>query len=134
MFHVTIHVMETVLKNFIEDWNQHHIPGPGGGIPNTLAIERNNATHLLSSDIPSTSQMVALHEQSGNRLCRDGAYGHDPLLCHPQLQSLQERDHATMFPDMGVVFQNILHDDAELFRSCVYHFIHLTNSLAQLVE
>lgn len=131
--HVTMRVMESALKNLVRAWNMHHIPGPQEGIPNALAMER-NVTRVLRSDVLSTSHMIALHEQNGNHLCRDGAYGHDPLFGHPHLQSLHERDYTTIFSDAGVVFQNIMHNDAQLFKRCVHNFIHLTNCFARLVE
>ncbi len=132
--YITIRVMEYALRNFIQAWNMHRIPGQGGGIPNILALENNQVSRVCLSDIPSTWQMVTLHEQNGSRLCRNTGYGHDPLQGHTQLQSLRERDHAARFPNMEVVFQDLLHNNALLFRNCVQHYIHITNAFSQLLE
>ena len=89
---------------FISAWNCHRIPGPKGGIPNTLALQNNRVTRLVTSSVPSTLQLIQLHEQGGNRLCRDATYGFDPLNGHPQLQELRERDLFILFPDLTVLF------------------------------
>ena len=47
---------------------------------------------------------------------------------------LRERDIVTLFPDMNVVFSDVLHNDGELFKRCIHHFITLTNDFALLVS
>ena len=131
---VTIRVMHDAIHTFISAWNCHRIPGPEGGIPNTLALQNNRVTRLVTSSVPSTLQLIQLHEQGGNRLCRDATYGFDPLNGHPQLQELRERDLFILFPDLTVLFQDVLHNDAQLFKSCIYHFIFLTNNFALLIS
>ena len=83
-FWVTIHVMNNAVLSFVRAWNCHRIPGAGGGVPNTLAGRNNRITRLVS--VPSTSHMLQLHKTDGSHLCREVAYGSDPLTGHEQLQ------------------------------------------------
>ena len=83
---VTIRVMHDAIHTFIRAWNCHRIPGPEGGIPNTLA-QNSHVNRLIPTAVPSTPQLIQYHEQDGrSRLCRDATYGYDPLNGHPQLQ------------------------------------------------
>ena len=86
---VTIKVIEVL--TFVHAWNSHRIPGPQGGIPNVLALHR-NITVLPSTSVPSTPQIIAVHESNGRRLSRTFVYGSDPLCNHLELQALRERD------------------------------------------
>lgn len=130
---VTIRVMEGAIKNFIHAWNCHRIPGPQGGIPNTLAEQNNHVTHLLPHLVPSTPEAIALHEADASRLNRDSSYGHDPLVGHPHLQVLREQDLYALYPDMNVLFENVLHGNSYLFKSYILYFLYLTNNFARLV-
>lgn len=131
---VTIRVMEDPIKCFIQSWNNHRIPGAEGGVPNILAINNNYVTHLSPSVIPSTAHIVDLHEEnmSESQLCRDATYGHDPLSGHTELQELRERDILTLFPDFSVIFQDVIHGDAHLFRMCIHQFITITENFVTL--
>ena len=129
---VTIRVMQSGIERFVAAWNSHRIPGPEGGIPNELASRNSRVTQLNPSYILSTSDMVQFHEQQKSALSRDTAYGSDPLTGHPELQQLRERGLNLLFPDMDIVFQGVLHGDAQLFENCLCYFIHLTNSFASL--
>ena len=124
-------VMENAIKTFICAWNSHRIPGPRGGVPNELASQHSHVSPLPYNSIPSTTQMIGLHEAGGRRLCRNVSYGHDPLHGQQQLQLLRERDIFSMF-DMNIVFQSVLHGNGELFKRCIHRFIFLTNNLSEL--
>ena len=130
---VTIKVIEVALRTFIQAWNSHRIPGPEGGVPNTLALHT-GITTLQPHCIPSTSQMIAVHESGGRRLSHTPAYGYDPLCNHPQLQIICERDFSELFPNMAVVFESVLHNNGSLMRECIHHFIHITKSFSMLLD
>lgn len=129
---VTIRVMDNAIQTFIQSWNHHRIPGPEGGIPNVLASQNNQVTQLHSTLIPSTADIMQIHEQSGNILQRDASYGQDPLNGYPHLQELRERDFVAAFPDFGDIFTNILHHDASMFKTAIHQFIVLTENFATL--
>ena len=76
---VTIHVMQNPISNFIQSWNNHRIPGRRGGIPCNLASQDNRVTSLSVISVPSTADIVQLHEQNGNQLRRESTFGSDPL-------------------------------------------------------
>lgn len=89
---VTIHIMENAVKDFIQAWNSHRIPGPSGGLPNILAKPK-FVTCIRRQ--PTTSSCIQIHEQNSNthhNLSRNAAFGIDPSLEYPKLQSLRERD------------------------------------------
>ena len=131
---VTITVMKDPVNMFIQAWNNHRIPGCSGGIPNTLASQANQVTPLISSSIPSTVDIIQIHEQdSGNQLCRDPEFGRDPLQGLVELQQLRQRDFIALYPDFRVVFHNILHSNGFLFRRCIQDYIRLTKDFAALV-
>lgn len=92
---VTIKVIEVAFQTFVQAWNSHRIPGPQGGIPNTQALHSNIT--MTSNSVPSTSQIITLHESGGRRLSRTAAYGFDPLCNHSELQAIRERDFLINF-------------------------------------
>lgn len=116
---VTIHVMQDAINTFIQSWNNHRIPGRRGGIPCNLASQANRICPLSLIAIPSTIDIVQLHEQDGNQLRRDATYGSDPLNGYTQLQELRKRDLSMQFPDFRLIFQDILHNNGYLFRICI---------------
>ena len=131
---VTISIMTNAIRSFIQAWNCHRIPGPEGGVPNTLAAQRNHITPLSSNIVPSTQHMVGIHEEDGLRLQRDASYGTDPLCGNIQLQQLRERDFFAVCPDLDAVFQDILHGQGHLFRVSINHFLSLTNQFSLLLS
>lgn len=64
-----VRVMKNALP--IQAWNNHHIPGPEGGVPNTLAAQNTRITHLTPHNVPSTQIIVQHHETGGLHLRRD---------------------------------------------------------------
>ena len=130
---VTIKVIEVAIQTFVQAWNSHRIPGPRGGIPNTLALD-SNITIMASNSVPSTSQIITLHESGGRRLSRTAAYGSDPLCNHPELQAIRERDFFDQFPNMNSVFESVLHHNGSLLRHCIQDFIRLTKSFSMLLQ
>ena len=53
--------------------------------------------------IPSTAEVIHIHENDGHKLCRNYSYGRDPLSGRTQLQELRERDFFALFRDFRVV-------------------------------
>ena len=131
---VSIMVISESVANFISAWNSHRIPGRNGGIPNVLARSASEATQLNPIDVPSTNEAVASHEESsGNRLTRVSCFGRDPLSEHPNLQKLRDRDFNCQYPDMQLIFQNIVHGNAHLFKSAIAYHIQLTHNFSSLL-
>ena len=129
---LTLRLIECPIWSFIQAWNYHRIPGPQGGIPNTLA-QNSRITPLHTSLVPSISQAIVLHERSGSCVSTNSIYGYDPLVGHLHLQALRERDLLAAFPDMSVLFEGVLHGNAYLFKSCVWYFQQLTFNFSQLM-
>ena len=126
--HVSIMVIAEAIKSFISSWNFHRIPGRNGGIPTELASRSNRVTQLSSSQVLSTSEAIAYHEQrTSNRLSRVSCLGRDPLCEHENLQRLRDRDFHAQYPEMQRVFQEILHGKPHLFKSAIAYFIQLTH-------
>ena len=73
---VAMRVMNTAIQAFVQAWNYHR---PEGGVPNTLSAQNNHVAPLPSYVLPSTQEMVQIHERDGLRLQRDASYGTDPL-------------------------------------------------------
>ena len=125
--------MRKPIEDFVQAWNCHRIPGTRGGVPNNLA-RNSSVTHLPHNIDLSTSYMLQQHESHGSHLRRVSSFGTDPLRNHPRLQELRERDFALSWPDMNVVFQDVLHNHAEMFKNCISHFLILTNRFAVLLS
>jgi len=124
---VTMWVMRAAIVQFIQAWNCHRIPGPNGGVPNTLAC--NSATTTLAPNtIPSTAEMIQIHERDGARLTRDSQFGRDLLCDYPSLQALRDRDFHILYPNHGDVFENIVHSNGQ-----PSYFTLLTRRFASLL-
>ena len=107
--------MEYTLRNLIQAWSMNRIPGQGGGIPNILALDNNQVSRVPLSDIPSTWQMVTLHEQNGSRLCRNMV-----MILYKATHNFRERDHAARLPNMEV-------NNALLFKlRIVFNIIYIS--------
>ena len=133
---VTISVMASAVYTFIEAWNSHCIPGPNGGVPNVLATRTNAAVRLMPESVPTTSQILQIYEvtRGGRSYIRpDASVGLDPLQNHAQLQEIRLQDFSQMFPDMSIVFQDVLHGNGLLLCNSIKAFIHITNRLATLL-
>ena len=88
----TITVIQPAVLTFVNAWNSHRIPGFRGGVPNVLASHTVQLTRLLPSAVPTTSNIVQLHQMQGGTLTEEHVFGTDPLDGHPELQDLRERD------------------------------------------
>ncbi len=133
---VTISVMACAVHTFITAWNSHRIPGPDGGIPNVLAAQSNSTVQLHPTSVPSAAQLVQINERAqGHRsnIRPDATVGHDPLRNQTQLQEVRTRDFFHVFPDLNMVFQDVLHGNGLLFLNSIRTFIRLTNQLATLL-
>ena len=105
--HVSIMVIAEAIKSFISSWNFHRIPGRNGSIPTELASRSNRVTQLSSSQVLSTSEAIAYHEQRiSNRLSRVSCFGRDPLCEHENLQRRRDRDFHAQYPEMQSVSRN----------------------------
>ena len=128
----TITVIQPAVLTFVNAWNSHTIPG--GGVPNVLASHTVQLTRLLPSAVPTTSNIVQLHQMQGGTLTEEHVFGTDPLDSHPELQDLRERDFFQMYPSMEVLFQDVLHSNGSIFRSAMHYFKSLTISFCSLIE
>ena len=71
---VTIQVMKYAVRVFIQAWNCHRIPGPKGGISNALANQNSCMNPLPAHLVPSTQDMIRIHEEHQSHLQRDATY------------------------------------------------------------
>jgi hypothetical protein len=130
---VTMWVLKDAIQQFVLAWNCHRIPGPNGGVPSVLA--NNSATSSVPpTSIPSTAQMISIHERDGSHLSRQTAFGCDPLDGNPSLQSLRQRDFSNLYSDASIVFEGILHGDGQHFKNCLLYFIFLTRRFSSLLS
>ena len=81
----TINVVTSATNTFIAAWNAHRIP-------NILASHASQSTRLPASRVPTTEEVVRLHQSQGGSVTREHAFGRDPLEVLPQLQDLRKRD------------------------------------------
>ena len=130
----TISVIRPAIVAFLSAWNSHRIPGVCGGIPNTLVSQAFEVTQLPGVVIPTTAEAICLHRDQGGTLTEEHGYGTDPLTGFQGLQQLRERDFYQRYPDMEVIFQNVLHHDGSLFRMAILYFISLTTLFSELVN
>ena len=129
----TIIVVQSAIKNFIAAWNNHCLPGNRGGIPNVLARRANRTVRLDPANIPDTPSAIRLHEQSGRQLTRESFFGMDPLVYHPQLSVLRERDFTARHPSMEDIMESILHGNFDPFKLAITDFIKLTKSYSSVI-
>lgn len=130
----TIKVAIPAINRYVAAWNCHCIQGRNRGIPNVLAQQRCCTVDLDPTSIPSVDEAVANDEANQvSPLSRNYFYGCDPLHNYPQLQVLREREFMNNFPDMDVIFENILHNSGHLFKDMIHACIDLTQRFATLV-
>lgn len=98
-----------------------------GGVPNTLAAQRNHITPFSSNIVPSTQHMVGIHEENGLHLQRDASYGTDPLCGNIQLQQLRERFFCCL-PRFGYC------SSMDRGKVSINHFLSLTNQFSLLLS
>ena len=128
-----INVIKNAVHNFVLAWNAHRIPGIRGGIPNILASRAPQVSRISASLIPTTVEMVRIHQAGRGVLTPEHSFGRDPLDGNEELQCLRDRDFHQHFPSMDVVFQSTLHSNGSLLRDAIRYFIHLTITFSQLV-
>ena len=130
---VGIQVAQPAITAFVSAWNAHCIPGPQGGIPNTLATNTCQITPLLPHEVPSTSEAVHMHESATGPLTRESTYGIDLLAGHEGLQALRQRDFYDQYPSMEAIFADVLHNRGAILREAILTFIELSNRFAELM-
>ncbi len=130
---ITINVIGTAIQNFIQAWNFHRIPGRRGGIPNVLAAATSRTTTLPRAAIPSTSQAIQLLASLGGALTLEREFGRDPLQGCIRLQELRERDFRQRFPNVAILFEDVLHGNPFQFKQALQYFITLTNRFSSLI-
>ena len=102
---VAIHVMKNVIQAVVWAWNSHRIPGPEGGVSDTLSAQNNHITPRLSHVIPSTQETDQIHKRDG--LCLQGEaliLSMGPHSC----SSFRERERYMYLPRFGCCFQDII--------------------------
>ena len=102
-----------------------------GGIPNQLASRTSRVTRLNPASVPLTYEAVAA--EYWTRLTRYSCFGRDPLAEHVSLQRLRDRDFGIRYPDLQVVFTELLHGSPHLFKSAVTYHIQLTRFFGLLL-
>ena len=58
--------------------------------------------------IPTTAEVIQLHQNQCGTLTEEHVYGKDPLEHHKELQQLRKRDFFSRYPNMEEVFQDVL--------------------------
>ena len=129
----TINVLKSPIAKFVAAWNAHRIPGVREGVPNSLASCAPQTSTLMPAAVPSTAEIVRMHQERGGNLVQEHVFGQDPLEGHDQLQLLRERDFYAHMPSMEELFENIPHSDGLLCKQAVRHFLSLTQSFATLI-
>lgn len=117
---VTITVLSHPLSEFVQAWNHHRIVGSSGGIPIRLARNNNGLTPIPSTAVPQTNQAIDIFRQKGGHLTPESTFGRD-LINSPRLQILHTTDFNSRYPVLTLVFENVLHGDGALFKSCILH-------------
>ena len=108
---ITIWAMQGAVKDFIQAWNTHRIPGPQGGVPSFLAMYNSCTTLLPPGSVP---EIIELHEDTHVPLTQEARYGCDPLDANPHLQELCEHNFLAAFPSSYQVFEDVLHGSGQL--------------------
>ena len=98
-----------------------------------LARSTNRVTRVRPTDVPSMLETVASCERSGSRLTRVSSFGRDPLYGHENFQRLRDRDFRVRYPDMQMIFQEVLHRSSHMFRCAIAYHIELTGSFSSLL-
>ena len=95
-----------------------------------MAFHNNEVTALNPTFIPSTVEVIRIHENDGRQLCRNYSYGRDPLSGRTQLQVSVIFLHCFL---ILVLCLRMYYNDGHLFRRCILQFIQLTENFAALV-
>ena len=125
---VGIQVAASAISAFVDAWNAHRIPGPQGGIPNTLAVNTCQINALLPLHVPSTREAIYLHETTRGLLTSS-----DPLTGHHELQALRESDFYSRYPSMEAIFTDVLHNEGVMLREAILAFIELSDNFSELI-
>ena len=106
----------------------------GSGVPNVLQSQQNGIILMSDSNIPQTSNAVAMYTSQGGQLTVFGMFGEDPLSCRPDLVS--RCDHyffQLMHPPFDDLFSDVVSETGNPLSCTLLDFIRVTNSLKVLV-
>ena len=67
-FWTTINVIKSAIDKFVAAWNAHRIPGICVGVPNVLFGCAPQTTCLSTTVIPTTAEVIQLHQNEGGTL------------------------------------------------------------------
>ena len=105
----------------------------GSGVPNVLQSQQNGITLMSDSDIPQTSNAVAMYTSQGGQLTVFGMFGEDPLSSRPDLVSRRDHYFFSTHPPFDDLFSDVVSETGNLFPCALLDFIRVTNSLKVLV-
>ena len=62
----------------------------------------------MPTTVPSTTEIIHMHQERGGNLVQEHVFGQDPLEGHEQLKLLRERDFYLHMPSMEELFEKLM--------------------------
>ncbi|XP_072564841.1 uncharacterized protein [Paramormyrops kingsleyae] len=120
---LTCQISSLGISRVVEAWNAHRIPGKG--VPNTLA--QSGCVKKITVDLlPHASEAADLYEsETGSSLTRCSSFGKSPFSSEED-QAHAEGQFAQLYPDMNVLYENVVNHNPRPFQDAILHLIHLS--------
>jgi hypothetical protein len=125
----SIRVASVGVSLAVQAWNEHPIPGPRGGIPNTKMRSNYQTAKIDSFAVPEPDNAVQMFEANGGQLTYFSPFGHDPLEQYPELVDERQSTFHSYYPDFAQFFYTIVNNDYSLFREGLLYFIEISKLL-----
>ena len=91
----------------------------GSGVPNGLQSQQNGITLMSDSDIPQTSNVLAMYTSQGGQLTEFGMFGEDPLSSQPDLVSRRDHYFFSTHPSFDDLFSDVVRNWKSFFLRCI---------------
>ncbi|XP_062331322.1 uncharacterized protein LOC134031631 [Osmerus eperlanus] len=120
---LTCQIASIGINRVVDSWNAHRIPGRG--VPNILAPH--GCVKKVTEDLlPCASSAADLYEaDTRSSLTRSSTFGIYPF-GNAEEQAQVERHFEEQFPDMTVMYDNVINNTYTPFQDALMHLIHLT--------
>ena len=98
-------------------------------MPNVMMLRDNRARRIDPAVIPTVNDAVASYRAQGGHLTDHDELGVDPSSHDRQKSRIRQQSFSEKFPSFGLIFDNLVNGQPQLFREGLLFYLSITNCL-----
>ena len=98
-------------------------------VPNVMMLQDNRTKRLDPAFIPTVDDAVTNYRAQGGQLTDPDELGVDPISCDGNKSKIRQQTFSEKFPSFGIIFDNLVNGQPEMFREGLLFYLNITNRL-----